>query len=245
MLLFPNVFEEGDFQITLVENVDPAASCYWVHIGVYDYIWNLLTGHYPSSIFRLVNIMQVVSYCCTICTLFFFCIGKNMNINLVQQRNAQLRTFQRSSSACTDLYCFNNSSSTFFNPSAFVCNAGSTSCTVRSTNTPLTMRKHLRFAGKGFSVSRTSLNICQYQGYSGTVRGIMQKATGFDEEQSVVEWYGIKIRKSIEDIHTRNEMRIDCSERWGKSGGIMQHQPCHAAQATQKEKEKHSATART
>jgi hypothetical protein len=41
--------------------------------------------------------------------------------------------------------------------SAFDCNCGSTSPTVRSTSTPLIMRKHLREAGRGVRVSRTSL----------------------------------------------------------------------------------------
>jgi hypothetical protein len=42
--------------------------------------------------------------------------------------------------------------------SAFDCSCGSTSPTVRSTSTPLIMRKHLREVGRGVSVSRTSLD---------------------------------------------------------------------------------------
>ena len=41
--------------------------------------------------------------------------------------------------------------------SAFDCSCGSTSPTVRSTSTPLIMRKHLREVGRGVRVSRTSL----------------------------------------------------------------------------------------
>jgi hypothetical protein len=41
--------------------------------------------------------------------------------------------------------------------SAFDCSCGSTSPTVRSTSTPLIMRKHLRVVGRGVRVSRTSL----------------------------------------------------------------------------------------
>lgn len=42
--------------------------------------------------------------------------------------------------------------------SAFDCSCGSTSPTVRSTSTPLIMRKHLREVGRGVRVSRTSLD---------------------------------------------------------------------------------------
>jgi len=42
--------------------------------------------------------------------------------------------------------------------SAFDCSCGSTSPTVRSTSTPLIMRKHLRVVGRGVRVSRTSLD---------------------------------------------------------------------------------------
>lgn len=41
--------------------------------------------------------------------------------------------------------------------SEFDCSCGSTSPTVRSTSTPLIMRKHLRELGRGVRVSRTSL----------------------------------------------------------------------------------------
>lgn len=66
-------------------------------------------------------------------------------------------TFHFSISSCVVLYCFSSSSSTFRNPSEFVFSAGMTSFTVRSTSTPLIMRKHLRLAGSGSRVSRTSL----------------------------------------------------------------------------------------
>ncbi|KAI7165233.1 hypothetical protein KC349_g98 [Hortaea werneckii] len=68
-----------------------------------------------------------------------------------------IRTFHLSMSSCFARYCLTKSSRTFFRPSAFVCSAGSTSLTVRSTSTPLIMRKHFRSPGKGVKVSSTSL----------------------------------------------------------------------------------------
>ena len=66
-------------------------------------------------------------------------------------------TFHFSISSCLSLYCFSRSSRTFFRPSEFVLSAGTTSLTVRSTRTPLIIRKHLRSPGSGSSVSSTSL----------------------------------------------------------------------------------------
>jgi hypothetical protein len=52
--------------------------------------------------------------------------------------------------------------------SEFDCSCGSTSPTVRSTSTPLIMRKHLRELGRGVRVSRTSLGrellVCVFGG---------------------------------------------------------------------------------
>lgn len=67
--------------------------------------------------------------------------------------------FHFSKSACLAWYCLTRSSKTFFNPSAFVCSAGSTSLTVLSARTPLIMRKHFRSAGSGVRVSSTSLEV--------------------------------------------------------------------------------------
>ena len=71
----------------------------------------------------------------------------------------QVRTFHFSMSSCLVLYCFASSTRTLFMLSALDCSCGSTSPTVRSTSTPLIMRKHLRVAGRGVSVSRTSLEV--------------------------------------------------------------------------------------
>jgi hypothetical protein len=69
-------------------------------------------------------------------------------------------TFHFSISSCLVLYCFASSTSTLFMLSEFDCSWGRTSPTVRSTRTPLTMRKHLRVLGRGVRVSRTSLRGC-------------------------------------------------------------------------------------
>lgn len=79
--------------------------------------------------------------------------------------------FHLSISSCCLLYCLTNSSSTFFKPSEFVCNAGVTSLTVLSTSTPFIIRKHLRSGDNGSRVSRTSL----WGGMSGEV---LKKALG-------------------------------------------------------------------
>jgi hypothetical protein len=67
------------------------------------------------------------------------------------------RTFHFSMSSCLVLYCFASSTRTLFMLSELDCSCGSTSPTVRSTSTPLIMRKHLRDVGRGVRVSRTSL----------------------------------------------------------------------------------------
>ena len=72
-------------------------------------------------------------------------------------------TFHFSISSCCRLYCFTKSSRTFLSPSELVLSAGMTSLTVRSTKTPLIMRKHFRSGGRGFKVSRTSL-CCKERG---------------------------------------------------------------------------------
>jgi hypothetical protein len=83
---------------------------------------------------------------------------------ITREKGTNRNTFQLSISACFFLYSFTKPSKTFFSPSAFVCNAGTTSATVRSTNTPLINRKHFRSLGIGPSVSNTSLlsSSCQY-----------------------------------------------------------------------------------
>ena len=87
--------------------------------------------------FTSLHCPTVSVHCCTTCTLLLF--------------------FHFSISSCVFLYCLTRSSSIFFRPSALVWSVGTTSETVRSTSTPLTMRKHLRVPGRGCRVSRTSL----------------------------------------------------------------------------------------
>ncbi|EZF96379.1 hypothetical protein H113_03415 [Trichophyton rubrum MR1459] len=77
-------------------------------------------------------------YCCTTWIWFLF--------------------FQLSISSCLLLYCFMSSSRTCLSPSAFVFSEGITSFTVRSTRTPLIMRKHFRSRGRGWRDSITSLD---------------------------------------------------------------------------------------
>ena len=95
-------------------------------------------------------------HCWTTWTLFFVCSTHPRQRQLPNDRGLQ-PTFHFSMSSCCFLYCFTNSSSTFFSPSELVCNAGVTSFTVLSTSTPLIMRKHLRSGGNGPKVSSTSL----------------------------------------------------------------------------------------
>lgn len=95
-------------------------------------------------------------HCWTTWMLFLFCSTHPRQRQLPSDRSLQ-PTFHFSMSSCCFLYCFTNSSSTFFSPSEFVCNAGVTSFTVLSTSTPLIMRKHLRSGGNGPKVSSTSL----------------------------------------------------------------------------------------
>jgi len=102
--------------------------------------------------------VRAVSFycCCTTVTLFFFC--DNYEKRFCQQDYPR-RTFHFSISSCFVLYCRTRSSKTFFSPSELVLRAGTTSLTVRSTNTPLIIRKHFLPSGNGSSVSSTSL-IC-------------------------------------------------------------------------------------
>ena len=95
-------------------------------------------------------------HCWTTWMLFFFCSTHPRQRQLLSDRSLQ-PTFHFSMSSCCFLYCFTNSSSTFFSPSELVCNAGVTSFTVLSTSTPLIIRKHLRSGGNGPKVSSTSL----------------------------------------------------------------------------------------
>src|SRR4051794_21520578 len=87
-------------------------------------------------------------------------------------------TFHFSSSSCLVLYCLTKSSRTFLRPSALVWRAGTTSLTVRSTSTPLIMRKHLRSPARGSKVSSTSLFLSQSEEMSGEERyGCVKQAS--------------------------------------------------------------------
>lgn len=96
---------------------------------------------------------------CFCMPVFLTCIKCAMQPSSVVNKNNPWcgLTFQFSISVCLALYCLSKSSNTCFSPSAFVLSAGSTSFTVRSTRTPLTMRKHFRSCGRGSRVSMTSL----------------------------------------------------------------------------------------
>jgi len=99
------------------------------------------------------------TYCCTTWILFFFCENDTrLALLFISTLENFRRTFHFSMSSCLVLYCFASSTRTLFMLSAFDCSCGSTSPTVRSTSTPLIMRKHLRVAGSGVRVSRTSLD---------------------------------------------------------------------------------------
>ena len=86
-----------------------------------------------------------------------FSVGEWDSVSQNFDTGLERLAFHLSISSCCLLYCLSNSSSTFFKPSRFVCNAGVTSFTVRSTSTPFIIRKHLRSGGSGPRVSRTSL----------------------------------------------------------------------------------------
>lgn len=107
-------------------------------------MWEIMRARGPSR------------HCWTTWILFFFCSTHPRQRQLPSDRSLQ-PTFHFSMSSCCFLYCFTNSSSTFFSPSELVCNAGVTSFTVLSTSTPLIIRKHLRSGGNGPKVSSTSL----------------------------------------------------------------------------------------
>ena len=76
--------------------------------------------------------------------------------------------------------------------SALDCSCGSTSPTVRSTSTPLIMRKHLRVAGRGVSVSRTSLEVDVSEISVVIVFCLERSVWKKDHEDNADAWSGIE-----------------------------------------------------